>query len=153
MIQKSVIGKGLSLNGGVLIELCSLGCFPPNYSPILTVTNKVKIFVIGSPCQWWAVGCWVSYPNCVAVHVALPNEHKAIVKASWNRERKHCVAISAKWPWEKHLQHFTQVHQNQLLLKTGKRVDVQRLNHRSLSSYQGEISLLLRANLRKQEKV
>lgn len=57
VIQKSVIGKGLSLNGRVLIELCSLGCFPPNYSPILTVTNKVKIFVIGILWTSWWLPC------------------------------------------------------------------------------------------------
>lgn len=37
-----------------------------------------------------------SYPNCLAIHVASPDVHRAILKAHWNKERKHRGAISAK---------------------------------------------------------
>lgn len=34
--------------------------------------------------------------SSLAVHVALPDVHKAIVKAHWNKERKYWGAVSAK---------------------------------------------------------
>lgn len=37
-----------------------------------------------------------SYPNCLATHVASPGVQRAILKACWNKERKHLGAISAK---------------------------------------------------------
>lgn len=50
-----------------------------------------------------------SYPNCLAVHIVWPGVHKAILKAHWNKERKHQVAVSAKRSRKKQLQQLTQV--------------------------------------------